>query len=92
MLDLNISRLSLSIENSFGHEHRMQSIALRAATVLAEQFSARYGAGGQLPRSVQLNTITAGALSVDLDRTSDEQAASQIAGAWFEALAPHLKA
>jgi hypothetical protein len=92
MLDFQISRLALAFENSSGHEHRMQPIALRAAALLAEQFSARYDAEGQLSRSVYLDAITAPALSIDLDRTSDEQAARQIAGAWLEALAPHLKA
>jgi hypothetical protein len=91
VLDLKISNLALAIENSSGHDHRLQPIALRAATLLAEQFSARYGAGGRLPRSVQLDAITAPALSIDLGRTSDEHAARQIADAWFAAVTPHVK-
>jgi hypothetical protein len=92
VFDLKISSLALAFENSSGHEHRMQPIALRAANVLAERFSASYRVGGQLPRSARLNTITAPALSIDLAHTSDEQAAHQIAGSWFAALVPHLKA
>jgi hypothetical protein len=91
MLDLNISRLSLSIENSFGHVHRVQPIALRAATMLTEHISARYHAGGRSPRSVYLDAIIAPMLRLDLNHTSDEQAAAQIAGAWLAALAPHLE-
>jgi hypothetical protein len=91
MLDLKISRLALAIENSSGHEHRIQPIALRAANMLAENLSAWQAAGGHSLRSVYLDAISAPALSVDLDRTSDEQAARQIASAWFEAFALHLK-
>jgi hypothetical protein len=91
MLDFQISRLALAFENSFGQEHRMRPIALRATTILGEQLSARYYEEGRLPRSMHVDAIRAPALTFDLDRTSDEQAARRIAGAWFEALTPHLK-
>jgi hypothetical protein len=92
MPDLTIALLQLHIEGATGHEHRVQPIARRAATVLGEHLSAWYGAASQLRPSVRLEAITAPALSVDLNHTSDEQAARQIAGAWLEALALHLKA
>jgi hypothetical protein len=92
MFGLNISRLILAIENSSGHEHRMQPIALRAATILGERLSERYSAADRALLALHVEAVTAPALNLELDRTSDEQAARQIAGAWLEALALHLKA
>jgi hypothetical protein len=92
MLDFKISLLTLNFENAFGHEHRLQPIALRAATVLAERLGVHYRAAGRSPHSLDLDAIGAPPLSLDLNRTSDEQAARQIAGVWLKALAPHLEA
>jgi hypothetical protein len=92
MTDITIGSLQLEISDAAGHQHRIQPIVTRAATVLAGHLSARDQVESRSPRSVYLDAIIAPALSIDLNHTSDEQAARQIAGAWFEALAPHLKA
>jgi hypothetical protein len=91
MLDFQISRLALAFENSSGHEHRIQPIALRAATILGERLSERYRTTDRAPRTLHVDAMSAPALSLDLNNTSDEQAAGQIADAWLEALALHLK-
>ncbi len=37
MIDLKIERLRLNIQNAAGHEHRIEPIALRALTLLANK-------------------------------------------------------
>jgi len=88
-MELNLSLLSLAVENCVGHEHRIQPIVLRAATIFADRFGARYGTRDTMQqRHVSADTPS---LNFDLDHMSDEQAAGQIADAWLEALAIHLK-
>jgi hypothetical protein len=91
MFDLNVSRLALAFQNCTGHEHRIQPIAVRAATILSERLSELYPAADPTPRTRHIDVVSAPTLSLDLRNTSDEQAATQIAGAWFEALALHLQ-
>jgi hypothetical protein len=91
-MNLAISRLVVNFENAHGHEHRIQAIASRAVGAFAEHIASRLIGSGSLFRSTSIEALQAPAVALDLDRTSDEQAARRIAGAWFEALAPHLKA
>jgi hypothetical protein len=91
-MKLEISRLVVSFENAHGHEHRIHGIAARAAAAFAEHVEPRLAASDSLVRSNDIEVLAAPALAVDLDRTSDEQLARQIAGAWFAAVGPHLKA
>jgi hypothetical protein len=50
-----------------------------------------YPAADPTPRTRHIDVVSAPTLSLDLRNTSDEQAATQIASAWFEALALHLQ-
>jgi hypothetical protein len=91
MTKLEISRLVVNFENAHGHEHRIHGIASRAATTFAEQVERRFAIDDGVPRSFSVGALEAPAVSLDLDHTSDAQAARQIASAWCTALAPHLK-
>lgn len=90
-MKLEVSRLVVNFENAHGHEHRIHAIASRAATAFAEHVEPRLAASDSLPRSLDVEALEAPAVSLDLNHTSDEQAARQIADAWFDALALHLK-
>jgi hypothetical protein len=89
-MKLDISRLVVNFENAHGHEHRIYDITSRAATTFVKQVEARLAISDNVPRSLTLDRLTASAVSLDLNHTGDEQVATQIAGAWLEALAPHL--
>jgi hypothetical protein len=90
MLDLKIDRLQLEINDAAGHEHRIGGIAQRAAALFAEQIDIRYGDGRSYP-SQSVGSVGARPVNLDLNRTSDEHAASNIARAWLDALALRLK-
>jgi hypothetical protein len=87
--DLKIDCLRLEINTVTGCEHRVRPIALRATEVLAARLD-RLCADAGRKTSVSLETVTVPPLNVDWNRTSDEQAANQIAAAWLSAVALHL--
>ncbi len=90
MLDLEISQLSLSIENAVGHEHRIHPIMLRAGAILAQRIEEKYGeAGAAAADGAELKGAD---VQLDLSRTSNEQAAQAIAAAWLAAFALHMEA
>jgi Tfp pilus assembly protein PilV len=89
-IHFTIECLRLEINNAAGHEHRIQPIALRAAEVLAARLEQQYAGAGR--KSARLDTVSAPAVNVDLSRTSNEQAANSIAGAWLAALALQMEA
>jgi hypothetical protein len=91
MLDLTISCLALNFDCAPGHGHRIQPISQRAASMLAADLAALESGGSRSPGSMHLGQISAPALNLDLNRSSNEQAARQIATAWLEAIALHLK-
>ncbi len=91
MADLTISCLALNIDCAAGHGHRIQPIVQRAAAMLAQDLAMLTSAGGRQPPSLRLDNIGAPVLDLDLNRGSDEDAARQIAAAWLEAIAMHLK-
>jgi hypothetical protein len=90
-MDIDIELLQLNIVDASGHEHRIRPIAARAAEILAERLEdraeTRMGRGGRHVRRVR-----AGAVHLDLNRTSNERAAMSIATAWMEALSVKLEA
>jgi hypothetical protein len=90
MLDLKIERLHIAVNDAAGHEHRISGIAERAAALFAEQIDIRYGGGWSYP-SRTVTSVQGQPVRLDLNRTSDEQAARSIAGAWLDALALRLK-
>jgi hypothetical protein len=87
MFDLNIDRLQLNITNTAGFEHRLQPIALLALDLLADRLDQRRWSG----QGTRIDQLNAPAVSLDLNRLSDTQAAQTIADAWLEALALKLK-
>lgn len=92
MLDLKFDQLQLNLDNVAGHEHRIEPIVARAAAIFAERLEARWGNGGGPPASRMLDRLSAQPLSLNLNRMSNEQAAQEIATAWFEAVTQTPKA
>jgi hypothetical protein len=89
MVDLTIDLLRLKLENADGHEHRVGPIAERAAALFAEK--AALSLKLQASRSAVLESLASQPIDLDLNGTSNEQAASVIAEAWFQALTLRLK-
>ncbi|HEV8187398.1 MAG TPA: hypothetical protein VGP83_06600 [Pyrinomonadaceae bacterium] len=81
MFDLKIDRLKLNVDNAAGHEHRIQSIALRAVALFAERLD-----GSSKRSRDHWDTIAAEPVDLHLNTMSDEQAAEGIATAWANAL------
>jgi hypothetical protein len=86
MFDLKIERLRLNLENAAGHEHRLQPIALRAVTLLAQRLDGPLGNGPSAWPGTHLDTLHAEPLDLNLNLMSDEQAADGIATSWANAL------
>ena len=92
MPDVQIGSLSVAIQNASGHEHRVGPIAGRAASIFSARLDRQLQKNGATTR---LNSIAViGATTprqFNLRLMSDEQAANQIASAWFEAVILQLK-
>jgi hypothetical protein len=86
MLDLNINRLNLNIADAAGQEHRIRPITMRAVAILADRLEERWAAGGWEPNGRPLDSLSVPPIGLDLNRMSDEQAASAIANALLKAL------
>ena len=89
---IQIGSLHLSIQNAAGHEHRVGPIAGRAASIFAsrlENYFQKNGAATQ-PRSIDIASLTP-SLQLNLRLMGDEQAAEEVASAWFEAVQLQLK-
>jgi hypothetical protein len=86
MTDLKIERLRLNIANVAGHEHRLQSIALRAVTLLAAHLDGPQGIGGRAHSGRQWDALNTGPIDLQLNLMSDDQAAEGLAAAWVNAL------
>jgi hypothetical protein len=89
-MDLRIDLLKMNILTASGQEHRIQPIALRAATVLAERLSAHQIAGARAT-SRTVDAVTAPPVSIDMGRLGDKDAADHIVDACFAALLQHLE-
>jgi hypothetical protein len=87
--ELTIDLLQLNVENGAGHEHRLGPIAARAAALFAEKaaISLKFQASG----SAVLESLASHPVDLNLNATSNEQAASAIADAWLQALMLRLK-
>lgn len=83
MLDLRIEQLRLNITNAAGHEHRLQPITLHALSLLAEALDERRWSAQQ----ASVDRLDTPAVSLDLNRMSDTEAAQTLAEAWLSALA-----
>jgi hypothetical protein len=88
MPEIQIDSLKVAIQNASGHEHRVVAIAGRAASIFSARLGRQFSQGAtSRPRSI----ATIAPLQFDLRRMSDEQAANEIASAWFEAAILQLK-
>jgi len=85
VLDLQIERLRLNIQNVAGHEHRIEPITLRAVTLMARYLDGPANTLRKLSRA-QFSALSAEDVNLDLSRMSDEQAAEGIAHNWINAL------
>jgi hypothetical protein len=91
MVEVNIQSLHVQMDNVAGHEHRIQPIVARAAALFTERLHERWANGRQAPDSDSIESLSAPPVSLNLGSMSNEQAASQIATAWLEALALKLQ-
>jgi hypothetical protein len=89
-MEVRIELLALNIGDASGHEHRIQPIARRAAELLAENLEQQAGSDGGRG-AVEIGNASTTAVFLDLNQTSDQQAAEEIARAWLDALAIHLE-
>ena len=78
-MDIKIDSLRITFENAAGHEHRLRPIAARAAAIFAERLSDCEGLR-------DMANLSASPVNVNLDVTTDEEAAYAISRAWLEAL------
>ena len=91
MPEIQIGSLKVAIQNASGHEHRFVAIAGRAASIFSARLGRQFSQGAtSRPRSIA-TIAPASPLQFDLRRMSDEQAANEIASAWFEAAILQLK-
>jgi hypothetical protein len=88
MNELTIDLLRLNLQNGAGHEHRLGPIAERAAALFAEK--AAISLKLQSSRSAVFETLASHPVDLNLNGTSNEQAASAIADAWLQALTLRL--
>ncbi|GAA4936691.1 hypothetical protein ACFPM3_06615 [Streptomyces coeruleoprunus] len=85
-LDLRIDRLTLDIDVPLDHRHRIEPIT-RRALALFEALAPAALVRLEAPRSsVRHESVSAGVLTIDLTRDSDETVAERIAHAWLESL------
>lgn len=87
---IDIQRVVVRLSNAAGHEHRVGPIAQQAARMLAlriQERAAQFGSGGE----TALDLLTSSPLQFDLAATTDHDAATHIAEAWFETLAARLE-
>jgi hypothetical protein len=89
MLDLKIDRLILTIANGAGHEHRVRPVVERAVALFAE------GSLKLLEREAVrqdvFESLGGGSMELNLNSTSNEQAARAIADGWLQAMALKLR-
>jgi hypothetical protein len=88
-MDLKIDRLILNIENGAGHEHRVGPITERAVALFAESVAKSLGV--TVPRSGMFESLSGRSVDLNLNSTSNEQAAHAIADAWLQSLILRLR-
>lgn len=88
---LNIGALNLTVQNAMGHEHRIEPIAQRAASVLAIRLGQLAMNNAVSQRATRIDSLTATPVDFNLRSMSNDQAANVIASAWLDAVAQRLK-
>jgi hypothetical protein len=89
MLELKIDRLVLNVANGAGHEHRFGPIAERAAALFAEGALKLFER--ETARPDVFGSLRGDSVNLNLNSSSNEQAARAIADAWMQALALKLR-
>ncbi len=90
MTEFQIESLVIKIDNAAGHEHRLRPVADEASRLLAARVEEHWGGRG--PRGERtLDSLAAPSLDIDLHTSTNHEAATSIANAWFESLAAHLE-
>lgn len=88
---LNIGALNLTIQNAMGHEHRIDPIAQRAASVFAARLEQRTAGIAVSRLGTHIDSLTAAPVDFNLRTMSNDQAANVIASAWLDAVAQRLR-
>jgi hypothetical protein len=88
---LNIGALNLTIQNAMGHEHRIDPIAQRAASVFAARLEQRTAGIATSHLGAHIDSLTAAPVDFNLRSMSNDQAANVIASAWLDAVAQRLR-
>jgi hypothetical protein len=91
MVDVRIESLTANVQRASGHEHRIGSIANQAAAMFAERLHQRLGNPAKHSASVNIESLSAAPLDLNLGAMSDERIASTIASAWLESVAVRLR-
>lgn len=89
MPELTIDLLKLNFENAAGHEHRIGPITERAVALFTQR--AAISLESSAPGPVMFESLNENPANLDLNSTSDEQAAHVIADAWFQILMLRMK-
>jgi hypothetical protein len=90
VMDLKIDRLTLTLDNIPGQEHRAGPIAARAAALFAERLE-RLAAKETFSAPDRVSYADAPGLNMNLQNMATEQAASVIANAWLDATLLQLR-
>jgi hypothetical protein len=87
MTNVTVEALTASVHNAAGHEHRLAPIAQRAASIFAERLQERTIKLGERAFPIsRIDSLTAAPVDCNLHVMSNEQAATAIALAWFDAV------
>jgi hypothetical protein len=89
MPELTVDLLKLNLENGAGHEHRVGPITERAVALFAEKVAISLESPAS--RSVKFESLGGNPVDLNLNSTSDEQAAHAVADAWLRALTLRLR-
>jgi hypothetical protein len=89
MPELTIDLLKLNLENAADHEHRVGPITERAVALFTQR--AAISLESSAPRSIMLESLNGDPANLNLNSTSEEQAAHVIADAWLQTLMLRLK-
>ena len=89
--ELQVDRLSLTIGNAPGNQHRVRAIAEHAAKLFAIRLDARVQDLGDALSPVRIAQITTSPMRCDLAQMSDGEAADAIADAWLCAVTERLR-
>ena len=89
-MDVHIDRLTITMNDISGQEHRASIIAERAAALLAERLG-RWAEREQREQPARVEAAGARPVNMKLQSTSTEQAAGAIAQAWLDAVLLQLR-